>query len=626
MTSEWANMSVLLGMGGSHPGVDAFNAVDNQMERIVSLPEGQSVYAIAVAPDGGSLVAGTRSGMLYWRGDADVDQDDQGRCEHQYAQGAGVLSMCFLDLLHIAVSDTSGRCLIWQRTDTQPQRLPTGKRTICSLFRLDCSHLVGLSMEGKLLVWDWSAASLVKTLDVPVPPTLSALVKLLYWPQATSLVWPGCDGNIVLCELEQGDVRTICAHAGNVYSMELHNGELLTIGKTDGRLKHWRPGSGEPVGDIEAPEGVVSASICNPEENRLLLIDDDGRAGVYDLSDGELGFVQRLSGQDYRIAFGPDVERFKLALRQEKTRRAREIAAQIRDHLARGNLDGLDGLHQQLIQLDHEHVSLVLRAEEAKNRNDLVLELGLYKKLAELIPEAHAGSKRSLLRYAALLASVWQLPRAYDLYKRISAVCSHDRDCAERAQRLAEYVKAFESGGYVVEADIPISTLIRSAEVLDEPFTGRYLMKRVDPPINCGVNISSSEFVEGYENGRRERRGLPLPPVEEKELWWLSDRNIERITLIILADTTLESLATLEFGITLLNATLQTVVIPVVLFNVAEKMIDAPVGGHNQLVLERLERIEHSPRSSAWLKMVYGNVNQVIRQLVTRRLASRNRC
>jgi hypothetical protein len=130
--------------------------------------------------------------------------------------------------------------------------------------------------------------------------------------------------------------------------------------------------------------------------------------------------------------------------------------------------------------------------------------------------------------------------------------------------------------------------------------------------------------VERYENGRRERRGLPLPPVEEKELWWLSDRNIERTTLIVFADTALGSSVTLEFGTVFLSASLQTVVIPLVLLNVAKSMIDVSAGRHNHLVLRQLERIEQSPRSSAWLRMVYGNVNQVIRQLVTRQLATRN--
>jgi len=243
MISECVNVKIFVTAGGDHPGVDIYDPISDRTEQLMSLPDRQSVYAVGVSPNGYSIAVGTRTGQLRWLTPAQQTESGQGWSLQEFNQGAGVLSVCFLDSRNLAVSDTAGRCLLWQHTNNQPKKLPTGNGTVCSLLRLDCNILVGLSSTGELLLWNWSSFDLSQVLNVPAPPVLYGLVKLIYWPKANSLVWPAQDGNIALFSLDGRGVRTISAHDGDVYAIMLCNDTLMTIGRTDNCLKYWQAGT-----------------------------------------------------------------------------------------------------------------------------------------------------------------------------------------------------------------------------------------------------------------------------------------------------------------------------------------------------------------------------------------------
>jgi tetratricopeptide (TPR) repeat protein len=578
-----------------------------------------------MSADGEVIAAGTKTGAIYWllaqQGPASADSAHEERPAN--CPAAPVLALTFLDGRTIAASDTADRCLLWQYGQPEPVgNLPTGQRRICGLFHLACGHVAGLTGSGELLRWDWSRGVIVERLQIPALPDVCALVRPVYWRAADLWVWPGRDGVIVFYQWQDHKVSVTQAHEGDAYAMAVCNDELLTIGRLDGGLNRWCAGTDEPIGSVDAPKGVISAaSWPRKGATAVVLVDDSGRAGAYSWNDGKLDLIEWLPGGGHRIAVSPDLETYQAELRRHEVLQAKELALDIRGKIARRELDELELLYQQLIDLGYAQLALALRAEQARGNNDLIGELKAYTELAGVIPADQPGSQDWLLRYARLLERVWQLRKARAVYERLLRVDPDNRDYADTLQRLSRYVGIADKSGCVVETDIPIATLVKSAMVVEERFTGRYVLNNIGAPISCSVVIAASELIGRYEHITRERPQMPLPSAEQMELWWLSREQAYQVTTVVFKAEDPDPLSRVELGIKLFNVRLQTVLAPVVMFNACDKAEEATPEQHNKAILEELHGIEEHSPAKGWLEAVYRSARQAIRQVMTRALA-----
>lgn len=620
-----SHLHILLGKGGKNPGLEAYDPMSGRLEKILSLPTGQSVYAIDVTPDEGIIAAATKTGDIYWLAAPQAHQENSDLVVRTLSHCAPLLSICFIGPSTIAISDTIGGCLQWELTDDeQPMPFPTGKRTIFSLFQLDNEHLAGLSLSGELIIWDLPEKTIVQILKGPAPVrNLCGLVKPVYWPAMDRWVWSGKEGVIVFYSWPQNTVRTMEAHSGDVNVLMVRDNELLTIGRTDGRLNRWRAEDDLLAESSEAPDGIISAALWGGQESKMVLINDAGKAGLYTWSGTELKLVKWLAGQDYRLAFGPDIEKVKLALQHQRTLHVRDLATQATERIEQHAWDELEGLYQQLTTLGFRHVALVLRGQEARNKNDLTAELQAYHELAQTIPHGKAGSERSLSHYAELLEAVWQPQRAHAIYEKLLEKDPDNRRYADSACRLSNCASIIHSDEYVIESDIPLSALAKSATIVNGRFTGRYLVKNTTP-VHCNAVISAQEIIEKYEQITQSKS--QMPQAKCMDLWWLSKDRTEKAITVIFNRKNPGPFSHLEFGIRFVDAGLQTVLMRVILFNANDKPGNVPVEQHNQTALEQLLRIEEGSLSDdGWLQMVHREVNYAIRQLITRRLAESNR-
>lgn len=622
----WRTQDVLLGTGSNKPGIERYGTDSDQTERIHSLPDGESVYAVSISPDDRMLAVGTKKGFLHLITHEQEARNKQSYSVQRIIHGAPILSNCFLGPTNLAATDTAGRCLIWDIQDKpQPKKLLTGSGMVCSLFQLHDGSLAGISSEREFHIWNWSQNEIVRTLEIPKLPALSALVKPVYWRKAESWVWPGRGGDIVLYSTARDDIRTIRAHAGDVYAVMVSGDELLTIGRTDGCLKRWGANSDKPLGRCEAPHGVISAAIWGDREFKVLLIKDFGRAAVYSFTDGQLDLIRWLAGQNYRVVFGPDVEKYQSELRQKRSLHISELAAQIKDKIRRRDYGGFDCLHQQLVELGCKDISLELRAEEARSKDDIVVELKSFKELTESIPENENRTKSSRLRYGQLLEKVWQLGTAYNMYERLSEIYPADQGCLANVKRLGEYNKVIECGEYVIEADIPLIFLVESAAVVDKPFIGRYQIGVLGHEKTQGITIAPESLVAKYEQVRQAAPKTPLPGSRQKKIWWFSAGKKKQVDIVIFTNPDSVFLNGLEFGIKFLNGGLQPVLIPVILFNAGEKSTIVSVKEHNESVFNKLSEIQSKDSSNKWLQVVHKSVSEAIGRLINKGLSERNR-
>ncbi|KPL24978.1 MAG: hypothetical protein AMJ75_02255 [Phycisphaerae bacterium SM1_79] len=623
--------NLFLGLGGEKPGVAIYDPNLHLLRRVLSLPAGRSVYAIGISDDGRLLAAGTSSGEMYRL----VLEPAAG--EYRYktelltsSVSAPVLSVCFPDEGTFAVSDIAARCLLLGAGQTEPDRLPTGNRIICALFRLDDGHLAGLSTSGDLLIWNRMESEIIQIVEAPSPPVrLTALVKPVYWSEADRWVWPSRSGVIVFYSWSRNEVRAISAHAGDVYAILAYKNELLTMG-IDGSVKFWHAGADEPVGGCRGPGQVISAALWADRQSRnLVLINREGKAGIYSWADDEIEFTEWLNGDNFRCAVGPDMQKVESGLRRQKAMRARELSVQIKDRIARRQMGSeLDSRHQQLVQLGYEHVSWALRAEESKFNNDIVSELQCYGKLFELLSETDERIEGSLLRFADLLETLWQPEKAHAIFRHLAQRHADNNDYVESMARVSRYMRILEGSKYIIETDIPLPSLVGAATVLKKAFTGRFVVKNVEAPIHCGVIISADELVKKYVEISGTKPQQQLPKAEQVELWWLSNRTIEQVTTVIFAADESGYFSFLEVGVKFLNAAnLQTVLVPVVIFKADKKANnEVSIEQHNRAILRQLQPIDNGDASfNGWLRMVYANVRDSVRQLITRKVAQRDR-
>jgi len=623
--------NIFLGLGGEKPGIAVYDPNLHLLKRILSLPAGQSVYTIGMSDDDKLLAVGTKSGEIHRLTLQPAAGDHSYQTESLTGSvSAPVLSVCFLDKGTFAVSDITARCLLFQPGQTEPDKLPTGKRIICALFRLDDDHLAGLSTSGELLIWNWMASEIIQIVEAPGPPEkLTALIKPVYWSEADRWVWSGRSGVIVFFSWSRNEIRAISAHARDVYAILPYKDELLTIG-IDGSVKFWQAGTGDPVGGCKGPEQIISAALWAGQRSRkLVLINEAGKAGIYSWVDSDVKFVEWLNGDNFRCAVGPDMQKVESSLHLQKDMRARELAAQIREKISRRQIGSdLDICHQQLVQLGYEHISCALRAEESRFNNDIVSEVQSYSKLFELVPETDERTKSSLLRFAVLLETLWQPEKAHTIFRILAQRYVDSNSYAESMARVSRYVSIFEDGKYVIETDVPLPSLVGAATVLKKAFTGRFLARNIEAPIHCNVVISADELVKKYVEVCGTKPQKPLPQADQINLWWLSNRTIEQITTVIFASGESEHFSFLEVGVKFLNAAnLQTVLIPVVIFKADTKTNNqVSIEQHNQAILEQLQLIINGdPSFNGWLKMLYANVRDAVRQLITRKVAERAR-
>jgi hypothetical protein len=622
------SMKIPLGKGGPRPGLAAYDVFTGNVDEFLRLPPGGSVYAVSASPDGQTIAAGTKTGEIYyWPTPGEGDQENRSELVRRLAHGAPVASVCFVDASTLAVADTRGRCLLWPlREGAQPEGLPAGRRIIGSLVRLDSAQVAGLSVSGELVVWNWREKLIVRVLAAPPLPDFSALVAPVYWRSADTWVWPGRDGQMVFYEWRQGRLHTACGHLGDVYAIAACDEELLTIGRTDGRLKRWRAGCDEPVGDCAAPVGIIRAVLWGQCQFQVLLIDEAGRAGIYTWHGRRLEFERQLPGADYRVAVGPDLEEYRSAVRQRKAIRAQDLAGQAQEVVEQCQWDELEALCLQFAELGFEHVALALRAQAARGRDDLGAALQAYGKLRAILPPGHRGSRASLEQYAGLLEAVWRPGRALAAYQQLLEMAPADSGYQASVQRASDHARIIEGGSCVIETDVPLVSLVKAATTLGESFTGRYLIKEIGSPSTCQVSIAADELVQRYERIRQARPEVSLPQAEQVELSWLSSHRMDRVTTILFADKDSDRLGRLEFGIQFFDAGLQTVLAAVTVFNAGTCEGDLSIEQHNQAVLEQVQRITNGSLSTdGWLQMVHRTAIEAIRQLITKGQAGRYR-
>lgn len=623
MNAAWPLDTAFLGAGGNNPRVDVLNADSGEIRKFIELPPMHSAYSIDVDWETGTLAVGTKGGLIFLIDSAQNRESDEPAVTRKLIQGAPVLSACWVSASLLAVSDTAGRCFLWHTNEELPPRpLEVMEGVICSLLAMTSGVLAGLSSGGKLIFWQPLEGQLVQAINVPTPPPMSALVRMVYWPTEHALVFPGSRGHATLYDLKKEEFRDLNAHEGPFYAISVWGESLLTVGMKDCRLKIWSSDSEKPASDIQVPEAVISVGVVGGLPAKILVVELRGRGETYTLEGGELRLIGRLRGNGYRVVAAPAAERLQALYAQKREDEVCQIVAQIDENVGRAPEDVIDRLHSRLVELRYKHVSLALRAEQAEKKGDIVEGLRLRISLMRMLPEDHPNTCPSMDRCAALLERVWQISEADAVCKRILGI-DLNYPLNVHATGVSRISKLIKDRNWVMEPDIPIDRIIESATVIGKKFTGRYVIKTLDPD-PCGwVKLTHEVIVEKYEQVRRKLGEEGLPSATAERVWWFWRTKDDEIELVTFGDGPTNDVEGLQFALKVLQNALYTVVVPVVLFNWRDVKTGHSMEKDNERASRALARIVKNDQSNFYLAAVHKVLGQALRRLVTERLSQK---
>lgn len=412
MLTQVMSTCCLLGVGGPAPGVVRMDVASGKVADLIRFNVSGGVYALGWRADG-AVVAGNRRGDVhFWSnvltGEALSDQPDR-----SWHLSAPVLAIAWIDAMHFAVSDQSGRCVIKNCMNDEPDILTEESEGIVSLLSLDKS-LYGLSRNGEIRRWDSSTGSLTMNERAMEPADPYALGGLAFWPTVNRLVYGDRTGALVLVNPSDGTFERRAAHPGALHAVMPCQDELLTVG-SDGILHVWLADSQEPVRSMEAPTGVIGGIAVGHYRRRLLLITCDGKMSLHIMTTDGLVRAQTLPGGYYRCAAGPSAKEWIDLEKQQANQLVRSYRNQ--------RESGEDG-HEDLAALDdlgYRQVSLSLRAEDAGDDGDAAGLWEQFEYLHELFELFEAGRlvvTPDFGSYLDVLCKLWQPQQALNVLEK----------------------------------------------------------------------------------------------------------------------------------------------------------------------------------------------------------------
>ena len=623
MSLTWQPDIVLLGAGGNDPRVDFYSVDSGEIQKFMGLRPMHSAYTIDIESDTGTIATGTKGGLVYIAPWVPVQPSEKVDLFETLIQGAPILSLCWINQSLLAVSDTAGRCLLWQRDqNANPRPLEVKEGFICALLNIGRLGLVGLSTKGKLLFWDSSNDHLARVVDIPPTPSISALVRIFYWPAKQALVCPGSGGRLTLFDLDQGNVKELHGHNGELYAIAVGRENLFTAGMDDGQLKVWAAGSDKPISTFEVPAGVIAIATTGGPVPKILLVTAQGKAAAYTLEEGGLRHLRWLPGKDYRAVTAFPAEQMQTLQSALRLKEVRHISDEIMASFDQMPAHAIETLHSRLIELGYEHVSLALRAHQAEQKGDTVEGLKCYRNLLAILPQGHINNCPSMKKYAALLETVWHLQQAHAACKSIMEI-DPDYQFTVKAENLAHTANLISNGHWVIEPDTSIETIIESATAISKKFLGRYMINKLSPELCVRTRLSPGAIVEKYNQIRSESFASTLPRAKEERVWWISRTGTDEIELVTFKDELTDRIKGLQFALQVLEGEANTALVPVVLFDWRDPNERVSFEIENRMASMMMTRIRNKDLSTPHLAAVHKALRHALQRLITERSPQR---
>ena len=614
---------VLLGRGGRHPGVTALDPTTGDTHDVIALPAGDSVYGMGTAPDGYSLVLGTKSGLLKRFRVPGPSTGDEIRAEVQHTfrlPRAPILDLAFLGDARIAVANQCGGCWICPLHPDlgNPYPINTDGRTVCALAAISDRVLAGLCSCGDLLIWDLAAPQSPRIAAAgPEPPPCRGLVALCLWEAQNALVYPGKSGQLVAFDMQDEHIEIINAHDHPFYALCCDCDTVMTIGKEDGLARTWardlRP-AGPP---LSCPTGIIAVASVVLDRASFVLVGESGSAAAYSCTPDSLQRTDELVGSDYRIVRSACKRALAISRSDEVECRASAIAHELCGHIASANDSESAPLHIELNELGFPHVSLAIKIEVAQH-SGLYSDAVTYASIQlELLSKTDTTkSRRSLLKCADLLETVWLLQLARQVRRRAMGRSDDDSQSLDM-QRLLARAGAMDGEKWIACPDIPIPDIASCATAIGEPFRGRWLLRQRETLPCPGMSLSPSAFVRRYNSIYTDLKRDTIPRPHAVKMQVVTRHTVQEEQVIVFGTPRSGRDGALQYCLRLQSEAEQTIATPCVVYAVPACPVGLSAAAHNECMIEQLAKMSTSKMEGRSLGAVHERAVSILRRMVS---------
>lgn len=607
MSDTMSRRKIALGSGGKNP---CFRIVEMDPWSgdypMFNLSTGDSIYAIALSPDGQSIAFGTRAGNIHIHKLLPGQKAGDKFVEITVYKGNPILSLCWVDNSTIVFSDLNG-LYIWSESleSKRALHLPYRNTRLCALYVLEIeSLLIGLTSRGAILVWSLPTGRFLNSTEVPPPPRKYACVSLTYWSAAKALVYPGRDGQLIVFDPSKAVYKQIPAHEGTFFSVSLLSDHLLTAGFDEPCIHLWKAGEKTPTKTYTAPEGIVAISALDYIDRTISVIGRSGFAGIYSLEGNTISPLSRIKGGDYRSLLGPSSSYLETLALKRKEQDAHQIMVSLKAQIARRDTTSSESLLANLRHLGFDSEANELQIEVAVAKNDLLMELQARYALAEMLPFTEAAIP-NMVTIINILDQYWHFKQATYWMKQVLAL-SATHPMTSKRKKFTQYAKALGNDGSVLalpdsvslENYYGISSLLSGRQSYRFPF-GRSANNQF-----LSASFSVDEVIAKIQEMREDSNSNVLPEPEKKRLWFIKEHEVREIDTIVLREEGKEFHGCLELLLNVHPQKASTTVESVIVINATGIAPGRSVMEQNHRILETIKILTNSPPTN-WIKTVH---------------------
>jgi hypothetical protein len=612
---DFIQNKIFLSSIGCDPGMTVWDSDSDEIIKITD-PSFSNIYEMDIDCDAKLIAAGDKNGLIHIH-ELNNHEDNQFPLKTTLIQGAPVLSVCWVENGQVAASDVAGRCFLWNVNDNQAF-LPfqNAKNIICSMFYTD-DILTGLSIKGELLLWDINQRNIVFNIETPPLPSMSTLVKMIYWPGNNALAFAGKGGILCLFNLKSRELITVDAHCGDFYALSVWDNNLVSFGLEDQTLKIWDKNSIQVTQSFRTDNNVISATIIPNEKDEFLLINSDGVACKYKIEQEHFKFIKYLGGDKYRICTIPSFDKIMAYKTKNEKNKVNKITKTITQANNPISDHEINYYYKQLSILGYEHVSLGLQVDKAIASGELSKAIELCFSLINTIPQDNPHAYSSLEKYASLLEKSYNLPELAKICKlilKIDPINNHALKIFKRCNLIN-----FEQNSWIIEPDIPIKTVIESAALINNQLTGRFAINSLGKIICEDIRLDTELIINKYIEIQNETDKSFLPTIISEQVCWFSKKHIETYQIISFSNELDQNYQHLQFVVKVVSNNIDTILIPAIIFDCRLPESHNFCGDCRIDILNIYNSIRNNPLSNTYLRKIHKTLNHTLQRIITRK-------
>lgn len=618
---------VFAGGGSKNPSLMMWPRPNEETKPAVisQFNHGYSVYALAVSPNATRVAAGTRAGLLQVHALSDFQASENSTPLFEIFHQPGIVSLAFCTDDILVSGGLNGKIKIWSVTEKrQLAEIEAHSKEVLALRQLGSLVLASIGGDNILRVWDMDTLEAKYESDPIDLPRIRALTCLDYSPASNHLMHPSTNGSLYMYDIYNNFAKhEVSAHDGDFSALACGQEYMVTAGSDDAVIKLWPASIDEPIAQVSAPLGVLTAAWAGT--GSIVTVYTDGSGQIWKV-DGQLSPGPRFYDLDLRTVTGLPGEllfrRQLTASKQWRDKKLSQIKEFITDSGSRNQIAAtVNELRHQGFSVE---ASLVL-ADAAKAQKQPLWELESRLAIAEEL-----GSNKvalpSLYALGKLLRKLNEPKLAQDYFKKILQIDNDYLDVNEQISNL----QSDPIMQMCPEKDIRIDLMqkgqvlqeIEKYGILNKKFTWRIIMS-IGNVVSAESCLDIQDVTENILNALA-KHNADIAASGLKDVKFLSDEELRKLTWIYVPSAVTD--LPVAFALELRVITSGTEFIPYGIFNIA--MLDIPSSfspkEHNRQIRKAWTSISKSSKARDWLTIVNKQAMKIVSQLGGRIIAQKD--